>query len=149
MYGFKALVSFDESSVAVLPYLLFKFCSRAILLSVFITWLHKNNSEGGSPARRCIFDTSRNAGKLRDNKKIGFETRTCSIWRSIKMLIIELSAFHRSGTIKNMIIIIYMDVKDIEDAKYVEQNFYMELWKIINQQNTKTEKVYKSHYINR
>ena len=47
------------------------------------------------------------------------------------MLIIELSAFHRSGTIKNMIIIIYMDVKDIEDAKYVEQNFYMELWKII------------------
>lgn len=65
------------------------------------------------------------------------------------MLIIELSAFHRSGTIKNMIIIIYMDVKDIEDAKYVEQNFYMELLKIINQQNTKTEKVYKSHYINR
>lgn len=46
-----------------------------------------------------------------------------------------------------MIIIIYMDVKDIEDVKYVEQNFYMELWKIINQQNTKTEKVYKSHYI--
>ena len=69
MYGFKALVSFDKSSVAVLPYLLFKFCSRAILLSVFITWLHKNNFEGGSPARRCIFDTSRNAGKLRDNKK--------------------------------------------------------------------------------
>ena len=65
------------------------------------------------------------------------------------MLIIELSAFHRNGTIKNMIIIIYMDVKDIEDAKYVEQNFYMELLKIINQQNTKTEKVYKSHYINR
>ena len=65
------------------------------------------------------------------------------------MLIIELSAFHRSGTIKKMIIIIYMDVKDIEDAKYVEQNFYMELLKIINQQNTKTEKVYKSHYINR
>ena len=63
------------------------------------------------------------------------------------MLIIELSAFHRSGTIINMIIKIYMDVKDIEDAKYVEQNFYMELWKIINQQNTKTEKVYKSHYI--
>ena len=48
------------------------------------------------------------------------------------ILIIELSAFHRSGTIKNMIIIIYMDVKDIEDAKYVEQNFYMEFWKIIN-----------------
>ena len=96
-----------------------------------------------------IFDTSRNAGKLRDNKKIGFETRTCSIWRSIKILIIELSAFHRNGTIKIMIIIIYMDVKDIEDVKYVEQNFYMELWKIINQQNTKTEKVYKSHYINR
>lgn len=48
-----------------------------------------------------------------------------------------------------MILIIYMDAKDIEDAKYVEQNFYMELWKIINQQNTKTEKVYKSHYINR